>query len=282
MAEEKFFKAASAQEVCDLLAQYGGSACLLAGGTDVMVSINERAFSPEVLIYIGECGLSGIREEGGGLCLGAATPYADIINSPLVAARAPLLQAAVSQIGSPAIRNAGTIGGNLGTASPAADSATALLALGASLKIVSKEGERSVAVADFFTGPRQNDLRENELIQEVVIPAPPAGTRWAYRKLGKRRAQSLSVVSVAVYCVFKGSVCTLARIALGAVAPTPMLALEAAEKLQAKTLNAELIEQAARAAAAATDPIDDVRSSAWYRRRASEVLVKRLLTEISA
>ncbi len=282
MAKEEFFKATAPQEACDLLARYGTRARLLAGGTDLMVAINQRQFFPEVLVYIGDSGLNFIKSEGDNLVIGAATPFTDVMGSDLVREKTPLLAEAVSHIASPAIRNVGTIGGNLANASPAADSATALLALGASLRLVSKEGERLVAADEFFTGPGETLLAPTELIQEVIIPAQLKAAKWAYKKLGKRKAQALSIVSAAIYCPLKGGQCQGARIALGAVAPTPILATEASRLLEAKVLDEKLIDQAAKAAAGATNPIDDVRGSAWYRRRATEAVVRQLLTRISA
>ena len=281
MTEAKFFWATSPQEACDLLAEHG-NARLLAGGTDLMVAVNEKEFTPEVLIHIGDCGLNYLKTEGDNLLIGAATPFTEIMGSDLVKGKAPLLGEAVSHVGSLAIRNVGTIGGNLGTASPAADSAPALLALGASLKLVSKDGDRVVAVKDFFTGPGETVLKPNELIQEVIVPVQEKGGAWAYRKLGKRRAQSLSVVSAAIYCPKDGGQCRGVRIALGAVAPTPILATEASAQLEGKKLDDKVIEEAAKAAAEATKPIDDVRGTAWYRRRATQALVKQLLGQISA
>jgi len=282
MAEGQFFKATDPQEACDLLAQYGGKARLLAGGTDLMVAVNQRQLSPEVLVYLGDSGLNYINAESDNLVIGAATPFTDIMGSALVREEAPLLAEVISHIASPAIRNVGTIGGNLANGSPAADSATALLALGASLRLVSKAGERVVAVEEFFTGPGETTLEPTELIQEVIVPKQAGGAKWAYRKLGKRKAQTLSIVSVAIYCPSDGGQCQGVRIALGAVAPTPTLATEASAILEGKALDEKLIDAAAKAAADATNPVDDVRGSAWYRRRATEALVKQLLAQISA
>jgi CO/xanthine dehydrogenase FAD-binding subunit len=281
MAEEQFYRPASSQEACDLLARFGDKARVLSGGTDLMVAINQRELTPEALIFIGNSGLNYIKEEGDKLIIGAATPYTEIIRSDLVQQKAPLLGEVVSHIGSPAIRNVGTIGGNFGTASPAACSAVGLLGLGASIKIVSKDGERTVAVEDFFKGPGENVLKSNELIQEVIIPANADNARWAYRKLGKRRAQSLAVVSVAIQCVMDNGTCQGIRIAVGAVAPTPLLATQAMALLEGQQLDAKNIDDAAKSAADATNPIDDQRSSAWYRRRATGALVKQLLQQIS-
>jgi carbon-monoxide dehydrogenase medium subunit len=282
MAEGQFFKATRPEEACDLLAKYGGKARLLAGGTDLMVAINQRQFSPECIVYIGDSGLNYIKEEGNSLAIGGATSFTEIMNAAVVREKAPLLVEAISHIASPAIRNVGTIGGNLANASPAADSATALLAMDASVKLMSAEGERSVPLDAFFTGPGETVLKPVELIKEVIIPIQGNEVLWGYRKLGKRKAQSLSVVSVAICCAVDGRTWNKVRIALGAVAPTPMLAEEASAILEGKAFSETLIDQSAKAAANATNPIDDVRGSAWYRRRAAEALVKQLLAQISA
>ncbi len=280
MVEGEFFKAGDPIEVCELLARYGDDAYILSGGTDLMVSINQRQISPKVLIYIGESGLNYIKAEGNNLIIGAATPFAEIIGSALVQAKAPLLAEVASHIASPAIRNVGTIGGNLANASPAADSAAALLALGAGLRLISKNSERVVDCDGFITGPEHTLLKPDELIQEVIVPAQSSEAHWAYRKLGRRKAQSLSVVSAAIYCVTEDGKCAAARIGLGAVAPTPILATRAGAMLEGKAVDKALIENVAKTAADETDPIDDIRSSAWYRRRAVEALIKQLLSKI--
>jgi len=280
MAGGEFFRASGVEEALALLARYEGKAQVLAGGTDVMVKVNRRLLSPEALIYIGDAGLSYIREQDAQIVIGAATPLADIVGSPLVQQKLPLLAQAVRSIGSPAVRNSGTLGGNLANASPAADSAVALLALGASLKLVSQQGQRTIDCASFFTGPGQTVLKPSELLQEIIVPVPAASMRWGYRKLGRRQADTLSVVSAAVCAEMAAGRCSWARIALGAVAPTPLLA-KAASLLAGQAPSPALIERVAKAVAEETSPIDDVRASAWYRRQATEALVKGLLGRIA-
>ena len=280
MANALFYKAADLKEACALLSQYGEKAKILAGGTDLMVAINRKLLSPEVVISIGSSGLDYIRAEGDKLVIGATTSHSGIVRSALVWEKAPLLAEATKHIGSPAIRNMGTIGGNLVNASPAADTGTALLALGARLKLVSANGERDVAVEGFFTGPGETVLESNELLQEVIIPPQNADSKWAWYKLGKRKADICSVISVAIALQMNGGICSRARIALGAVAPTPLLAKRAGGLLEGKQLDEVLIEKAAKAASEETAPIDDVRATAWYRHRVSETLVKRLLGQI--
>ncbi len=281
MSERRFLRVTDSQQACRLLFEHGKAARLLAGGTDLMVAVNRREFEPEVLIFLGDAGLDYIRGQGGEtLLIGAATPFAKILESDLIKEKSSLLYAAVTHLGSPAIRNAGTIGGNLANASPAADSAPPLLALGASLKLVSASGTRRIPVAEFFTGPGETVLAPDEMIVEVEVPAQDPAAKWAYRRLGKRKAQSLAVASVAIYCPFSEGKVRGARIAMGSVAPTPLLAMEAARLMEGKTLDERLIDQVADAAVEATAPVDDTRGSAWYRRRASRALVKSLLSRM--
>ena len=279
MAEAEFYKALDPQEACDLLARFGEKAHILAGGTDLMAKVNRKAASPEVLIYIGESGLDYITAENGDINIGAATSFSKIIHSTLVQEKAPLLAKVVQHIGSPAIRNMGTIGGNLANASPAADSAVALLSLGARLKVISENGERIIDIEAFFKGPDKTVLASNELLQAVIVPAQGPGVNWACYKMGRRRSHACSVVSVAISLQIDDGRIHNARIALGAVAPVPMLAFKAAKLLQGKQPDSSLIEQAAKVAADETDPIDDARATAWYRRRVCEVIVKRLLSQ---
>lgn len=279
MAGQEFYRPGSLTEACDLLARFGDEAQILAGGTDLMVKVNRRLASPAVLVYIGDSGLSYVRMRGMELAIGSATPLSTVANSELVRRQAPLLVEAILSVGSPAIRNVATLGGNLVNASPAADPAVALLALGASFRLVCQGSERLVPAEAFFTGPGQTVRRPDELLQEVIVPGPTQGTRWGYRKLGRRQSDTLSVVVAAVCLEMPGTLCTSARIALGAVAPIPMLARKAAGLLVDERLKADLIARVAEMAAEETSPIDDARASAWYRRRASQALVKGLLEQ---
>ncbi len=281
MAKIAFHNARDLQDAYDMLAQYGDKAKILAGGTDVMVKLNRRLTAPEVLVHIGGCGLNYIKLEETNIIIGAATPLTDITRSESVQEKIPLLVEAVRHIAGPAIRNSATIGGNLANASPAADSAVPLLALGASLRLTSKRGERMIPIEEFFKGPGKTVLSPDELLKEVIIPTPDINTKWAYRKLGRRQAETLSVVAGAISARFDNGKCSKTRIALCAVAPTPILAKKAADLLEGRQLNTRLMESVAKMAAEETSPIDDVRATAWYRRRATRALVKGLLEELA-
>ena len=149
MIDGEFFSPRDIGEACELLERYMGKAHVLAGGTNVMAMMNKKQLSPEVLIYIGESGLNYIKDSGDNLIIGGTTTFSDIMCSTQVQRDAPLLVEVVSHMGSPAIRNMGTIGGNLANASPASDSSTALLSLGAGLVLISKAGERTIVCDDF-------------------------------------------------------------------------------------------------------------------------------------
>ncbi len=281
MGNAQFHSPANLAEACALLSQYGARAKILAGGTDLMVAVNRNLMSPEVLVFIGNVGLDYIKAKGDSLILGAAATHTEVARSTLVKQKAPLLAQACGSIGSPAIRNMGTIGGNLVNASPAADAAAALMALGAELKLVSSRGERNVDVADFFTGPGETVLEPDEIVKEIIVPFQKADCGWRWYKLGQRKADVCGAVSVAVTVQKNNGTCNQARIVLGAVAPKPLLAKKAAAVLEGKRLDGRLIEEAANVAAEETSPIDDARATAWYRKKVSGVLVKRLLSEIA-
>lgn len=264
--------------VCSQMDRFGGKAHLLAGGTDLMVAINLRRLSPENLIYLGQCGLDQIEEVNESLVIGATATLKSIIQSEVVKRNAPLLVEACQSIGSPAIRNAATIGGNVCNASPAADCAIAMLALDTSVTIASTRGERSVALKDFFTGPGKTVLESDECVKAFSIPATSANSKYGWAKIGQRKADIIGIVCVAINMTVESDKCQNARIALGAVAPTPILATRAAAVIEGRVLDEQLIAQAAQTAAGEISPIDDIRASGWYRKQMTIELVSRTLS----
>lgn len=260
--------------------QLGASAQLLAGGTDLMVAVNLRRKFVEKFIYLGNCGLDRIEQTDENLIIGAAATLTSIVKSEFVNQHAPLLVDACKSIGSPAIRNMATLGGNICNASPAADGALALLAMDAGVAIVSAAGERNVPIKTFFTGPGQTVLQPNELVKEFTIPLGTQNSLCGWSKIGQRKAEMISIAAVAVSLQIEQGQCQKVRIALGAVAPIPLLATKAADVLEGHPLNEELIEAAARTAAEETRPIDDPRASAWYRKRVVKAMVAQVLGKI--
>jgi carbon-monoxide dehydrogenase medium subunit len=212
--------------------------------------------------------------------LGGLVNVEQVKQSPLLRQLgAPLVESA-RLFASPVIRHRATVGGNLADASPAADMAPPLLALGAEVALSSVEGTRYEALDTFFLGPRRTTRRMHELLTEIRYPAPGASARTSFLKLGLRNADAISVVSVATYLDLDGDRVRDLRIALGAVAPVPLRARQAEAALIGQPLTEERVREAARVAAQAdVRPIDDVRGSAEYRRWMVEVMVRRALWE---
>jgi CO/xanthine dehydrogenase FAD-binding subunit len=200
--------------------------------------------------------------------------------SPLVREHCPVLANALRTMACPQVRNRATITGNLCSAVPSADSAPGLLVLEGMLKLVSQKGERVVPITDFFTGPRKTILADDELLTEIHIPSLPPKYKGIYLKLSPRKSMDLAVVGVAAFVVRDGDVCKDVRIALGAVAPTPLRARKAESALIGKKLTDDSIIEAARAASTECRPIDDHRASAEYRCDMVYVLTRRALAQI--
>jgi carbon-monoxide dehydrogenase medium subunit len=273
----------SLAEAIDLASRYGSNARFIAGGTDLLVAMKERETTPEHLVSLnGIDGLKGITADAaGGIKIGALTTLADIQRSAIVKKQFLSLWEAVEVMSSPQIRSLATIGGNLCSAVPSADTAPPLMALSASLKIVGPKGERTVPVEGFFTGPKQTVCKTDEILAEILIPKPKPSSAGCYLKLMRRRAMDLALVGVAAYLELEGKtkVCKGVRIALGAVAPTPITVPEGEAVLMNKPVDEALIAQAARAAGMQCRPITDLRASLEYRCSMVEVLTRRALAE---
>jgi len=252
----------------------------IAGGTDVMVQIAaETAPIPERMLDLWRLDeLRGIRVEGGALVLGALTTYTEIRRSPLCAEHAPSLVEAAATIGAVQIQNRGTLGGNIANASPAGDTLPVLLAMDASIVVGSLRGERTVAAGDFWPAYRRTPLRPDELVLRVSLPLVP-GRRVRYRKVGTRRAQAISKVVMALAWREDGGVWRDVRLALGSVAPTPIRATETERVLEGAAARETVADHAAAVLRGELRPIDDVRSTAAYRKAAAGRVLHRLLRE---
>jgi CO/xanthine dehydrogenase FAD-binding subunit len=251
----------------------------IAGGTNVIVELREGRHRNGTLMDVSRLTeLRGVRRENGYVVLGGGATIAALLADPLIAAHGAPLRQAATTLGSPLVRNRATVAGNLVDASPAADTAPPLLALGAEVELASQAGTRRVPLHEFFLGPNQTVRRPDELLVAVRWPVPPANSAGAFRKLGLRNALACSIITVAV-AVERGETggCENVRIALGSVAPTPIRAVAAEDALRGQPLTVESIAEAARLAAEATRPIDDIRGTAAYRKRMAAVLVRRLL-----
>lgn len=243
-------------------------AMILAGGTDLMVSVNYHALRPSAVI-----GIRRVEElrEWSSRFIGAGVTYTRMEHGPI-----PALAQAARTVGSPQIRNAGTLGGNLGTASPAGDALPVLAALDAEIVVRSKGGERSLPWDEFITGPKRNALQPGELIVGARLPEHIPQSQ-AFAKIGIRNAM---VIAIASCCLFRDED-GRTTVALGSVGPTPIRARRAEEMISAEAEpSPAAIEEFGRLVAEEVSPIDDHRSTAAYRRHASGVLAKRLLERV--
>jgi aerobic carbon-monoxide dehydrogenase medium subunit len=277
----EYEEAKSIEEALSLLGKYNGKAKVIAGGTDLMVQVRDGRSSPELVVDIGGIkDLNYIRyDDRQGLTIGALTTIRSLERSPLLQQHLPILSQAAGQLGSVAIRNVGTLGGNLCNAAPSAETAPALIALSASARIAGPGGERKVLLEEFFVGPGKTALGPGEILVEIQAPPPAPDTKGVYLKHGHRGTIDLAIVGVAAVVRFAqdGRTCSDVRIALGAVAPTPIRARSAEEILKGRKLDESIIEGSAKAALADTSCISDVRATAEYRREMVQVFTRRAL-----
>ncbi|MCX8184524.1 MAG: xanthine dehydrogenase family protein subunit M [Sulfolobales archaeon] len=267
----EYYRPKTLEEAIELLLNIEGSK-IVAGGTDLLVDIKTSRAKVRALIDINSIAeLRGIVDAGEFIRIGAATKLQEILESHTISENLPLLRAAIESMGSWQIRNLATIGGNLCTASPAADTAPPLLAYDAELTIAGRSGLRVVPVSKFFTGYRKTAIGYGEILKEIVV-RKSNWTKWSYVKLGRRGGFTLSIVAVAVTAKISNSVVEDIRIALNSVAPTPIRAYRAEEVLRGKKIEMKLVEEAARFVAGEVSPIDDIRSTSWYRREMSHRL----------
>lgn len=274
------------EEACSLLSKYKGKAKVIAGGTDLLPAMRNREVTPAYIINVRSIpNLDYIRyTDAEGLKIGALATLYDIESSPIIREKFAMVADAASKIGTPQVRNMGTIGGNLCNAAPSADTAPPLIGLEAKAKINGPNGERVIALEEFFIGPGENALQADEILTEIQIPNPPPHTRGVYLKLPARTMVDLAVVGVAVVVTLDDKERSIvdAKIVLGAVAPTPVRARQAEDIIKSKAISRELIEKAAEAAAGEAKPISDLRGSASYRKEMVNTLTKRAIRQVTA
>jgi len=280
-------------EVVDLLAEHGWDAKLLAGGQSLVPTMNFRIAQPAVLIDLNRVGvLSHITEAGAGgagggnggdLLIGAMTRQAAVERSGRVAARTPLLAAAMPHIAHSQIRNRGTIGGSIAHADPAAELPAVALALGARFRIRNGDGERRVPASEFFQGLFTTSLGPEDLLTEIAFPAQAPGSGWAFQEIARRHGDYALVGVAATVSLDGDGRCDAARIVLLSVGGAPLEATGAQQMLIGETPDgARLREASAVAAADDIDPVGDLHASAKYRRHLAGVLVRRALAEAFA
>jgi len=273
----EFFQPRSLKSAVSLLTKYGKKAKLIAGGTDLIVTMKTRTLRPSYLVDLGsipklnyvECGKKGLR-------IGATATLRSVEKSKVIQKEYTALHEAVTHLGSPQVRNVGTVGGNLCNASPAADTATPLIAIRAEAKILGPSRSRVVPLEKFFLGPGKTVLKSNEILIEVRAPPLPPNTGTAYMKIGRTEGD-LAKVNATVALTIKTSVCRDVKIALGAVAPTPIRAKKAEKALKGKKLTDKTVKEAVVKASKEAKPLSDIRSTAEYRQDVCKVFVRSLL-----
>lgn len=282
----ELLSAGTVEQACAFLSEHGEGTSIFAGGTDLFTKMKHRRMVPRRLINIkGVPGLDRIIHDEGGLRIGALATIQEVEASAVIGKRFAALKQAAAVLGTTQIRNVGTIGGNLANASPSAEFAPPLLALGASLRCAGSGGERLIPIEEFFVGPGKTTLQRDEVLIEVQVPDLPAGARCVYLKHSLRK-MDVAIASASVFVQLKDGVCVDIRIALGAVGPTPIRATLAEQVLRGQRLSGgapdgQLLDEVARVAAKESFPIDDLRAFALYRRRLIAMLVGKGLERVT-
>lgn len=252
----------------------------LAGGTNLIIDIRSRRERPTRIVGLNKVNeIRGIDCSDDRITIGSRTTVSDLLNSPVIAESAPSIVDAARVFAGLMVRNTATVGGNIACGSPAADLVPPLLSLDAELTLTSRSGSRVVALADYFTGYKQDVRQAGELITKVAWNRLPTHAFNTFRKLGRRKGDAITVTGVAVTLVVEDGICQKARIALGAVGPTIFRAKLAEALLEGQPVSNALIDTAARQAVLESSPIDDVRASADYRLHTIQTLTRRLLIQ---
>ena len=283
MAVQEFLSPTSLLEAQAAFGE-GAASSWLAGGTDLLVGIRLGVRDPSRVVDLKQIPeLTAIEVGETSVRIGAAASAFDVLHNSDVPSLFPGLAEALDLIGSTQIQGRCSAGGNLCNASPAADSIPALIANGAQCRVLGPDGERTLAVEDFVVGPNQNALAAGELLVELILPKPAAGTSDAYLRLTPRTEMDIAVAGAGVsITVDNSSTCTAARVAIGAVAPTALLVKTAGEALVGSQLDQAAMDAAVAAARAAASPISDKRGTAEYRTHVLGILLSRAIANARA
>jgi CO/xanthine dehydrogenase FAD-binding subunit len=274
----------SYEQALDMLQEHPTDARPFMGGTDVFVQMRDQTLAAKVLIDVKHLpGMTSIKfDKNFGFRLGAAVNLNSLAKHPAILEQLPLLTEATNSVASYQLRNRATLGGNLCNASPAADTAPAILVLEADLVAIGLKGEWRIPIGEFFLAPGKTALERGELLKRIDIPTPPGSCKGRYLKLGRNAEGDLAIAGVAVLGFPDGTTDSgyRFRIALASVAPTPIRVPEAEEILSRGPITDQKIEAAANTTEAACQPIDDVRASGKYRKAMVKVLTRRCLQEV--
>ncbi|UCD89648.1 MAG: xanthine dehydrogenase family protein subunit M [Desulfobacterales bacterium] len=264
----QYHEPTTVKEACQLIATHWKKACVLAGGTDLIIKMKKGVILPEHVINIKKIPeLNGISETSDGFKIGSITSLSAIANHEGIKAKQPMVGEAALTVGSLQVRNLATLGGNLCNGAPSADMAPGLLVLDSLITLSGVNGDRKMKLEEFFVGPGEVNLKKGEILKELFVPFPDKDMRMIYLKHGPRRAMDCALVGVAVALVLKnsGQQCESAKIALGAVAPTPVRAKKSEKLLSGKSVKDFPIQEIKKMLLTEIAPISDVRASATYR-----------------
>ncbi len=268
----------SVQEACDLLWKADGKAKLIAGGTDLVIGLRNGDQNPPVIIDVTRIEkLRKIEEKNGTICIGAAVTHSEIASSPLINKYAKVLSDAASGIGSPQIRNLGTIGGNVVNASPAADTLPPLMVLNAMGLVMSKEGEKQVPLYQLFEGPYETSLKSHELLVQVTFQKLSSSMKSSFIRLARRDAMAIARMSVAIVLEMEKRKKQIReiRIAAGSITPTPRRFSEAEDLLRGKSPDEEILQKASLKISEMMINRTGIRASTPYKRPVIETLFMR-------
>ena len=271
-----YYQPETIPEACEILSRYGAKAKVFAGGTDLLPKMKQELLVPEALVSL-RCisGMSGIESiPGRGVVIGARVSPNELVNSQVLNDSYMSISEAAHSMANNQVRNMGSIGGNIVNAVPSADLPPILIALGAKVVLVGREGSRTMLLEDFITGPSRTVIVPDEVLEAVIIPDQET-TGSAYLKFGLRASGALAVVGVAAAVTMEGGIAEDVRIVLGAVAPIPMRSKKAEAKLRGKKVTEALLAEAAQIAASECKPISDIRASEEYRRDMVRVFTGR-------
>ncbi len=277
----EYFMPRTMEEACSLALKYREQAKIIAGGTDLLVQMKHKEVLPRYIINIrsisGQDYITYDKKEG--LRIGTLATVHSLVVSPLIQEKCNVLAQAASQLGSVTVRRMATIGGNLCNAATSADTIPALMVLAARLKILGADGEKTIPIENFFTGPGQTVLKPDEILAEIQVPNLLPQSGGVYIKRTIRKAMDLAIIGVAAIVTLDGDTLSDVKIALGTVAPTPIRARRTEEVLRGKKLSDDLLQKAGQTALDESSPRDSLRSSADYRRKMIKVLVIRAIKQ---
>ncbi len=274
-----FHEPKTLNEACQILAEYGTQARLLAGGTDLMVNMKKKILSPQQVVSISRIPeLKNLETSADHVRIGACFTVADLCESDAIQRHLSALSEGAKNLGTPLIRNLATIGGNIGSARPAADLPPPLMAYGAQAVLVSVSGSRTVPLDQFFLGPGFTTMKPDEILSEIQVPLLPSGAGAGYINIGVRKGQDCNLVNVASFIALNADgTIQNARVVMGCVGPFPLRARTAENMLMGQKPDPALFASAGAAASSDSTPIDDFRGTATYKRDMVGVLTRRTL-----